>query len=367
MTGQSASQISLIEALRLDLLHQWPQGGPWSHASLQPLSAKGLAHDHVRLGATRWLARIPKQSQMQLAAVDNLRYQQVCFDRASETGHSPRCLHVLEPSACLPRGALIVEEVTGRAAALPGDLGAIAECMAAIHRLPLIERSTAAPLLYADDPVQAMLQEIQVQASYIPQASLDGAVLQCIQAELRALEALCANAERPLRRLIAFDGHPGNFVISTSTSGKLKAWLVDLEKCRYSYPGFDLAHASLYTSTTWDVDVYAELSVDQVFGFYEAWAQAVDTQLADASLAWHLPLRRAMWLWSLTWCAKWRVASRVAASQQASGEDWSAENLDAGLVAHVRDRVDHYLSPACVASVVEEFDALAVRFESLRR
>jgi hypothetical protein len=27
---------------------------------------------------------------------------------------------------------------------------------------------------------------------------------------------------------------------------------------------------------------------------------------------WHGPLRRAMWLWSLTWCAKWRVLSACA-------------------------------------------------------
>ena len=66
----------LLEDLREALLTQWPQGGAWAQMHLEPLKAKGLAHDHVRLVGTGWLARIPKQSQMQLGAQENLIYQQ---------------------------------------------------------------------------------------------------------------------------------------------------------------------------------------------------------------------------------------------------------------------------------------------------
>ena len=136
------------------------------------------------------------------------------------------------------------------------------------------------------------------------------------------------------------------------------AVLVDLEKCRYSYPGFDLAHATLDTSTTWDLQTHAELGEGEVVSAYRVWARAIGAEAAGDAARWHLPLRRAMWLWSVTWCAKWRVLSREQASRSASGEDWSAERSDAALVRHVCDRVDHCLSEAVVERLLPEFDAL---------
>ena len=65
-----------------------------------------------------------------------------------------------------------------------------------------------------------------------------------------------------------------------------------------------------------------------------------------------------MWLWSVTWCIKWRVASRLPAPAVDRGEDWSTENSARVLVEHVRERVDHYLSPAGVARVLAEFNTL---------
>ena len=53
--------------------------------------------------------------------------------------------------------------------------------------------------------------------------------------------------------------------------------LVDIEKARYSHPPLDLAHATLYTSTTWDVDSRAELTLcTRSTGFYEAWQSRCD-------------------------------------------------------------------------------------------
>jgi hypothetical protein len=72
-------------------------------------------------------------------------------------------------------------------------------------------------------------------------------------------------------------------------------------------------------------------------------------------------MRRAMWLWSLSWCAKWRVLSARAARNDGRGEDWSAEASDAALVAHVRDRVDHYLKPSTARHVDGGLRALAGR------
>jgi hypothetical protein len=341
----------LIDGLAKALREQWPDH---SEHSLEILKAKGLAHDHVRLLGTGWLARIPKQSQMRLNALDNLLYQQACFERVSPAEHAPRCIKLLQPCENLPRGALIVEEIVGRSAQLPHDLPLMARSLASMHRLALPVEAGIAPLIYACDPLHALWDEIKIQAQYLPAAQLEPAVLHRIQSELTEFHALCKRDKRPERRLIAFDGHPGNFVITSE-----RAFLVDLEKCRYSYPSLDLAHATLYTSTTWDIDSHQVLSTQEIMTTYRAWSDGVDAALASDAAAWHLPLRRAMWLWSVTWCAKWRVASREAASISAEGEDWSDENLSTALAKHVRGRVDHYLSAEGVGCVVSEWEQLA--------
>jgi hypothetical protein len=328
-------------------------GHPWAAAGLEPLRDKGLAHDHVRLCGTGALARIPKQSQMGLNALANLQHQSACFERAGAGGHTPRLLGVLPPSPELPRGALLVQEIPGHPAVLPTDLGAIARALASLHALPLPPAPGRAPLQDSADPLQALYAEIADQASHLPAAGVDAAVAQGIRSELARLYALCQTADRPERCLIAFDGHPGNFIVD----GAGRAMLVDLEKCRYSYPALDLAHATLYTSTTWDLDTRAELSVDQVLQFYAAWAQAVGAAAGPAR-RWHVPLRRAMCLWSVTWCAKWRAVSGQAARRSSDGEDWSTERSGLALVTHVRERVHHYLSPEVLARVLAEFEAL---------
>jgi len=68
-----------------------------------------------------------------------------------------------------------------------------------------------------------------------------------------------------------------------------------------------------------------------------------------------MPLRRLTWLRSTTWSAKWRVQSRkerVEAKHAAEvTEDWSAENRDAALIAHVEGRTRAYLSAEIVERI----------------
>ena len=345
----------LLQQLRLALNSE---DHPLGHHALQALDDTGLAHDHVRLVGSGWLARVPKQSQMGLAAAHNLAYQRSCFERAAPSGHTPRLHSVLPPSEHLPRGALLVEEIVGVPARLPGDLGAIVTALAAVHALPLPAAAGRAPLLDAPDPLQSLLEEITQQASYLEAARVPAAVQRSIEAQHVELRRCCERPARPQRHLIAFDGHPGNFIVRADGS----AVLVDLEKCRYSYPGLDLAHATLYTSTTWDLKSHAVLGLEEVLAAYSAWGLAMGRVRGDddedEARAWHGPLRRAMWLWSVTWCAKWRVLSPAPSRASSAGEDWSAARSEAALVDHVRDRVDHYLSASVVERMLHEFDAL---------
>ncbi|MBC7438255.1 MAG: aminoglycoside phosphotransferase family protein [Bdellovibrionales bacterium] len=336
------------------------QGGPWQDSALEPVRDKGLAHDHIRLKGTGVLARLPKQSQLGLPAQDNLAYQAACFERAAASGHTPRLFGVLPPGDALPRGGLLVEEIVGRSARLPQDLPAIMRALAALHALALPPADLRSPLIDAPDPLGGLLADIEVQALHLDAAQLDEPVRGVINAGIVELRKLCEQASRPAKQLISFDAHPGNFLILATG----EAVLVDLEKCRYSYPGLDLAHATLYTSTTWDVDATAALSVAEVIGAYETWDAAM-TGTGTAKVAvWHLPLRRAMWLWSMTWCAKWRATSGQEPNASADGEDWSATRSEASLVAHVRGRVDHYLGTRAVKHVLQEFDALEAAWRS---
>jgi thiamine kinase-like enzyme len=325
----------------------------WAGAELLLLPDSGLAHTHVRLVGHGALARIPKQSQIGLAPAANLAYQAACFERAARSGHTPTLLGVLAPSAALPRGALIVEEVIGRAARLPQDTTAIVTALARIHQLPLPAQDGRAPLTSAADPLLDLLAEIEAQAAHLDAAQIDPIARRRIEAEIERLRSLCAQPPRPPRCLISFDAHPGNFMVRADG----RAVLVDLEKCRYSHAPLDLAHATLYTSTTWDATSSAVLGVDEVARAYADWSHEVGAS-ADDWCDWHLPLRRAMWLWSITWCAKWRVASRAASAATVAGEDWSTDLSAPALIAHVRGRVDHYLSAPVVERVLHEIDSL---------
>jgi thiamine kinase-like enzyme len=322
----------------------------FSAVALEPLADTGLAHTHIRLAGTGALARLPKQSQLGLDAAQNLTYQAACYIRAAEGGHAPRLIAVIAPGEDLPRGGLIVEEIIGRAAHLPEDLPAIAEALAALHGLASPPPDARPPIMDSADPLQALAEEIAAQAGFLDGAGLEAESRRVIERNLAAFHALCAADARPAKRLIAFDAHPGNFIIRQDG----RAVLVDLEKCRYSAPPLDLAHATLYTSTTWDVASSAELSVAEVAGFYSRWSHGGGVEFAP----WFVPLRRAMWLWSVTWCAKWRVLSEEAAQTGSGGEDWSADKSSDALVRHVRGRVDCYLSPAIVERVDAEFQAL---------
>lgn len=316
----------------------------------------GLAHTHFRLPGTGLIARLPKQSQMQLDAAANLAYQEACYARASQSGHAPFVRRVLPPCSSLPRGGLLVEEIAGRPAALPDDLNPIAEALAAIHSLTVPPMTCRSPLLDPKDPFQQLTSEILAQADYLDQAQISKKTNVILRDGISSVMQLVDAAERPEKRLISFDAHPGNFLIDR----RGKAILVDLEKCRYSLAQLDLAHATLYTSTTWDVASHAILSLDEVARTYERWLQSLAGQdWAEDAARWIVPMRRAMWLWSMTWCAKWLCLSGKSQREDADGEDWSRERSEGALVDHVYDRVTHYLAPETADMVSKEIGELA--------
>ena len=76
-----------------------------------------------------------------------------------------------------------------------------------------------------------------------------------------------------------------------------------------------------------------------------------------------IPMRRLMWLWSVTWCAKWRVESKATQLRHKhraqNTEDWAMQNSPDALVAHVQERTNHYLQEEIIHKITTEFETLA--------
>jgi Ser/Thr protein kinase RdoA (MazF antagonist) len=155
--------------------------------------------------------------------------------------------------------------------------------------------------------------------------------------------------------LVATDTHPGNYVVREDG----RAFIVDLEKALYGAPAIDLAHCTLYTSTTWDLEAGVEIGTADVADFYRYYLGHISPLLEYELEPWLMPLRRLTWLRSTTWSAKWRVQSRKqrldAKHEAGTTEDWSAENRDEALIRHVEGRTRAYLSAETVERIRSEW------------
>lgn len=325
--------------------------------ALEPMKQKGLAHDHVIIRDTGALLRVPRQSQFALAARDNLEYQLAGFERCAAGGHAPRPHGACPPSETLPMGAVIVDYVKGRPAQLPADLPALAECLASIHILPVPAPELRPPLADHADPVAGTLGFIEEQAVFLNEACEDRDARRMIEEEVewaRRFAGESSGKPQPVT-LVATDTHPGNYVVRDDG----RAFIVDLEKALYGAPAIDLAHCSLYTSTTWDIESGVEIAPADVADFYRHYLGCIPPTLAHQLRSWLMPLRRMTWLRSTTWSAKWRVQSRKqrveAKHAAAATEDWSAENRDQALIAHVEGRTRNYLTAETVDRIRAEW------------
>lgn len=310
---------------------------------LSILSTKGISHDHWRIGQTGLVLRIPRMNQWGMAPQAALNYQQTAFQRAAGSGHVPNCIEILSPTLALPRGALVVEEVIGRAPRLPEELGAIADSLAALHSMPMHTEQSFAPLQVHRNPVSSTLQVIEEQAVYLTRAHLDRQSDSDIRTELEWAREFASNGEPDFALcFVGTDTHPGNFLIDDSG----KAWFVDLEKSVYGAAPIDLAHATLSTSTGWDPDCNTQLTHEEVAKFYRRYLRSVGPDRADELEPWLLPLRRLTWLRTITWFARWRA-------------QWSKQNhaaaRDTTMTEHVRAHIDRSFEPDSISDSRQEW------------
>lgn len=314
-----------------------------------PMREKGVAHAHFRLPAHGLVLRIPRLSQWALPPEENLAYQAACFRRAEPSGATPRLAAVLPVSDELPRGALLVEEIVGRSPRLPDELPTLAAALARIHALPVPPPANRSPLADhgATGPIAGTLAVIERQVPALDQAGLPRETRDALTEELAWARRLATDSppgiDQPVS-LVGTDTHPGNFILRADGG----AVLVDLEKALYGSPAIDLAHTTLFTSTTWDMDVQAPLSREAISAFYRHYLKIVDAGAAARLRPWLMPCRRLTWLRTMMWCARWRVAATT-------NPDWSEGRVDKALIAHIRGRIAVFFEPATVAAVRAEW------------
>lgn len=330
----------------LDALRVLPAFQTLKLADLEPTGFTGMAHDHVRLKSRDMVARIPRVSQWGLAATINLAYQTACFRRAYPSGHTPKLHAVLPPSDSLPMGALVVEEIPGRKVRLPDDLDAIATALRAVHELPLPILPERRPLLSPERSLAHMLKTIEFQADFIERAKLPAKAEAQLREELAWARHYVTEHRHPEepRTLIFTDSHPGNFVIHPSG----KAYFVDLEKAMYAIPAIDLAHATLYTSTRFDADIDAVLTPEETTYFYREYLRAMNPRIASALRPWLAPVRRLVWLRTMTWCIKWTVESQ-------GSDGWSRYRLEPRTRRHAEACLKDFFDPQTIARIRAEW------------
>lgn len=220
--------------------------GPVAAGDLIELPRRGLAHRHWRLRGRAALVRVPLAG----GSREGLEAQAEAFRRMSASGHAPRFHAVVPPSARLPGGALVVEEIRGRAPVVPRDFGALAAALAAIHDLPLPPAAARPPLPSPADPFAATLATIERHLD-LAWPTLDPTVRGELAAEREWARSYAARHAPTLgdgpRALIITDTHPRNFVMRADG----RAMCVDLEKAMYAAPAIDLAHAMLPAAIAW--------------------------------------------------------------------------------------------------------------------
>jgi len=330
---------ALIEALRAI-----PETRDLRAGDLAPMTAKGVNHDHYRVSRRGLVLRVPRATPWSGDAAAQLASEAAAFERAAPSRATPQLAAVLRSTPGLPRGALLVEEIVGRVPRLPQDLPVLAEALARLHSLPIPPPSRRPPLPNHGErgPMVETLDFIGRQREFIPTVPLAAATRDALNDEFAWAQRFAVGLDeesQPLA-LVGTDTHPGNFVVREDGA----AVLVDLERVCYGSPEIDLAHTTLYTSTTWDLEVQAVLERADVEAFYRHYLRTIGTERGAALRPLLLPARRLTWLRTMMWAVRWRALA-----------EQNGLALDPRLAEHIHRRLDDFFAPATVARVRAEW------------
>ncbi len=276
---------------------------------LRFLRGSGLNHDHVVLGDTGWLARVPRGNSP-LTGDEYLARQDAVYRAAMPSRHTPALLTSISPRDELPHGALIVQRIDAvRKADFGKDYRSIATALASIHKTP--PPTSAVPAApgasqreYLDAMLVPALKSGRLNAG--THLLLANALEHCGQdlARMARLPALPTG-------FVASDTHPANFLIDR----KGKAWMVDLEYATSDCPLVDTAIAACPLTRRFNPASRPTVPVGTSHKFFRAWmndyAQGRPDSLRQTLAEARPAMQRVAMLGSLGWLAFWQTDGRA--------------------------------------------------------
>lgn len=183
-------------------------------------------------------------SQMHLK--DQIGYEYHALELLKNCGRTPKPLYVDHK-----KQMLVMEFLPGRPLEYHADLCRAAECLAAIHAVPV---PADCGLLYPGDPLEAQLAECREMARYyLENPSGKETVRERIRRMLKAAAQQKSGTEPMPRCIINTELNSGNFLVNSREEW---TYLIDWEKPILGEPAQDLGHFLAPTTTYWKTDVF---------------------------------------------------------------------------------------------------------------
>jgi aminoglycoside phosphotransferase (APT) family kinase protein len=184
----------------------------------------------------------------QLGLDDQIGYEFEALRQVAASGVTPIPLELCRSHPMVPRGALLMSYLPGRAFDYRDDLEGAAVCFARIHRVPY--DASHGPLIVQQDPVAAIVAESRDLLDRCVQHPLPehGRKIRAYLERINALAGTASFDNEPLC-IVNTEVNSGNFVVD---DGIVR--LVDWEKAVASYRYQDLGHFLVPTTTLWKSD-----------------------------------------------------------------------------------------------------------------
>jgi aminoglycoside phosphotransferase (APT) family kinase protein len=258
-------------------------------------------------------------SQIGLSLSEQVLYESRALRALEGSGRTPACLAVQPEPAGIPFPFLIETYLPGRPLDYGIDLTAAAQCVAAIHDMPV---SPGHGLQVHADPFTSISGESRQWAG--PYLAWSGASRESRSALARAFAIVEDDQTRAARvftepdlAFVNYDLNTHNFIVAPD-GGFVS--LVDWEKARVAPAVQDIAHFLIPTTTLWRASSATRLTDEQESRFtatYLAARQRVDPQAFAAQLA---MMRRLIALRAVSWCS-WAVQSADAGQRVITNDE----------------------------------------------
>ena len=209
--------------------------------------------------------RINTKSQMVLE--NQIKYEFDALKILQSSKVTPAPLEYYEPSPFLPRGAMSMEFLKGRALRYESDLETAASLLASVHSVKIPSNHS---LITAQKPLKAMFEECEKMANvYLDSNLAQPKTAEMIEFFLKIAKKFDLEREIEEPCIINTELNSSNFII-----GKESSYIIDWEKPIIGEREQDLAHFSVPTTTFWKTDViFSADEIEKFINLYENYSK----------------------------------------------------------------------------------------------